>query len=425
MLVLIALCLPLSFCHAQKDKNIIEQFNQAKEFNLAGKKDKSEEIYEIIIAQNKDNLVVKLLAQYHLAEVILRDYYREEPKYKIDYPRAKAYYEEIYKMRTFLNETANRKELSKFTMESYESIIHNTCYTLIRINLKLGDYREALTYANLSKNEYPSQISMNIDTYFDDYYQDLFIFKCYVGLQKPDSAVFVLLPYITKGITTASEAQDRVSELIAQNQISKKELAKYLNSIDAIVDNSKPSYLKLVTIYAGLTIVMDSILLNQDMTIDIDSAKKAYSDKIKVSFLYKSITKELEIPSAAYIRTLDHQQFKGKYTLLDFWASWCAPCREENPTLIKAYNIYQSKGFEIVNVSIDTDELKWQKAIKEDEIGKWQHLIDTTGWKSEILKEYHINSIPANFLIDQEGKIIAMNLRGEALLKKLEELLGE
>ncbi len=425
MLLLIALCLSLSFVYAQKDKNIIEQFNQAKEYNLTGKKDKSEEIYEMIIAQNKDNLVVKLLAQYHLAEVILRDYYREEPKYRIDYPRAKAYYEEIYKMRAFLNEKANRKELSKFTVESYEGMIHNTCDLLLRINLKLGDYREALTYANLSKKEYPSQISMNIDTYFDDYYQDLFIFKCYVGLQKPDSAVFVLLPYITKGITTASEAQDRVSELIAQNQISKKELAKCLDSIDAIVDNSKPNYLKLLTIYEGLTIVMDSILLSRDKMIDIDSAKEAYSDKIKASLLYESVTHKLEIPNDAYIHTLDRKQFKGKYTLLDFWASWCAPCREENPTLIKAYQQFNDKGFEIVSVSIDTDELKWQKAIKKDEIGKWQHLIDSTGWKSEILKEYHIDSIPSNFLIDKEGKIIALNLRGEALLKKLEELLGE
>ncbi len=422
-IILFFLVLPMCYSYAQE--NITEQFAQAKEYNLSGNKEKSEETYEMIIEQNKDNSVVKLLAQYYLAEVILRDYYREESKYKIDYPRAKAYHEEIYKMRTFLSEKVNRKELSKFTTVSYLQILHNTCEVLAIINMKLDDYREALTYAYLSKNEYPSQISMNVDNYYNDYYQDSFIFKCYVGLQQPDSAVVIMLPYITKGSITASEAQDRLLELVEENQQIKEELRKSLNTTKVLISESNPDYLNVLITYKDFIVLIDSVKLTEDGATNINDLKKIYSSKLKATFLYESLTEDIQIPSESYISILDYQDFKGKYTLLDFWASWCAPCREENPTLIQAYQQFKDKGFEILSVSIDTNESKWQKAIKEDEIGEWKHLIDTTGWKSKILEEYSIQSIPANFLISPKGKIIEMNLRGEALLKKLEELLGE
>ncbi len=114
---------------------------------------------------------------------------------------------------------------------------------------------------------------------------------------------------------------------------------------------------------------------------------------------------------------------KGKYLLVDFWASWCSPCRAENPNVVKAYTQYKDKGFDILGVSFDTDRNKWIKATKDDKL-TWNHVSDLAGWKNAAGKIYGINSIPANVLLDKDQVIIARNLRGEDLQKKLAELMG-
>jgi peroxiredoxin len=115
--------------------------------------------------------------------------------------------------------------------------------------------------------------------------------------------------------------------------------------------------------------------------------------------------------------------YKGKYLLLDFWASWCSPCREENPTVVIAFNKYKNKKFDILSVSLDQPGKKdlWIKAIHQDHL-TWQHVSDLKYWDNAVAKLYMIRSIPQNFLIDPTGKIIAKDLRGNALIKKLEEL---
>lgn len=112
---------------------------------------------------------------------------------------------------------------------------------------------------------------------------------------------------------------------------------------------------------------------------------------------------------------------KGKVVLVDFWASWCSPCRKENPNLVKAYNKYHNKGFEILAVSLDDKKINWEKAIEADKL-TWLHVSDLKGWKSELALEYGIKSIPTSFLLDADGKIIAKDLRGDALEKKLATL---
>ncbi len=112
----------------------------------------------------------------------------------------------------------------------------------------------------------------------------------------------------------------------------------------------------------------------------------------------------------------------NKYTLLDFWASWCGPCMGEVPFLTKAYKKYHKKGFEIYGVSFDNNRDKWLGAIKDNKM-KWIHVSLLKGFDNPAAKEYSIQGIPSNFLLDAEGKIVAVNLRGEALEKKLEELL--
>jgi Peroxiredoxin len=116
--------------------------------------------------------------------------------------------------------------------------------------------------------------------------------------------------------------------------------------------------------------------------------------------------------------------FRGKYLLVDFWASWCRPCRIENPNIVKAYEAYKNKNFEILGVSLDNpgNRTAWLNAVKRDNL-TWPQVSDLQGWKNEVAVLYGVQSIPQNFLLDPNGVIIAKNLKGEELTKKLAEIL--
>jgi thiol-disulfide isomerase/thioredoxin len=121
--------------------------------------------------------------------------------------------------------------------------------------------------------------------------------------------------------------------------------------------------------------------------------------------------------------TLRLSELRGKVVLVDFWASWCGPCRRENPNVVKLYERYAPQGFEILGVSLDRQKEKWLQAIEADGLG-WKHVSDLKGWQNAVAQQYSVNSIPHTILLDAEGRIIARNLRGKALEDKLRELFS-
>ncbi len=137
-----------------------------------------------------------------------------------------------------------------------------------------------------------------------------------------------------------------------------------------------------------------------------------------------SLPPEIALPSPKG-DTIKLSSTRGKVVLLDFWASWCSPCRMENPNLVSNYNKYHSQGFEIYQVSLDKTKENWMAGIKDDHLQDWLHVSDLKFWQSSVVPLYKIQGIPASFLLDREGKVIATNLRGNALGAKLQEIFGK
>lgn len=121
--------------------------------------------------------------------------------------------------------------------------------------------------------------------------------------------------------------------------------------------------------------------------------------------------------------TITLSSLRGKVVLIDFWASWCGPCRKENPNVVRLYNEYKDKGFEILGVSLDRTQSRWEQAISADKL-TWLHISDLKGWQSKYAKQYGVSSIPQTVLLDANGNIIARNLRGGALAAKLKEIFA-
>ncbi len=156
-----------------------------------------------------------------------------------------------------------------------------------------------------------------------------------------------------------------------------------------------------------------------DYLVQYNQQKEAKKNAVGVGLDAPEIT--LPTPEG---KTLSLSSLKGNYLLLDFWAAWCKPCRAENPTLVENYKKYKGKGFTIFQVSLDQTKEDWTKAIADDKLGAWNHVSDLKYWESAPAQQYGVSSIPANFLLDPQGKVIATDLRGPALGAKLKEIYG-
>jgi len=216
----------------------------------------------------------------------------------------------------------------------------------------------------------------------------------------------------------------------------KDSLNKVYDQCDSVLQSLVPGFVNgHPHSFASAYIVSRTMLINPKEEV-LGSVYNAMDSLVKLSKYGKVVAEVLDAAHKTAIgqvapdftindrdgKPVALSSLRGKYIFVDFWASWCGPCRRENPNIVEAYTRFHSAKFEILGVSLDKDKEKWESAIEKDKL-TWQHVSDLKGWGNAAAKIYGIRAIPANFLLDKDGKILARNLYGGDLEKKLKEVL--
>jgi peroxiredoxin len=230
----------------------------------------------------------------------------------------------------------------------------------------------------------------------------------------------------------ATEEQQKSPAFIKQGKLDEKAIEEQEKALNKqFITQNPDSYISLNALqsYAYSADYVDIAPLYEGLSANIKASTggKAFAEilpKLKAVALGAIAPEFAEADTAGKMVSLS--SFRGKYVLIDFWASWCGPCRHENPNVVKAFNQYKDKNFTILGVSLDRPDAKkaWLAAIKKDGLN-WTQVSDLQFWKSKTADMYGVRAIPQNFLINPDGKIIGKNLRGEDLNEKLAEIFSK
>ena len=236
-------------------------------------------------------------------------------------------------------------------------------------------------------------------------------------------AVKTFVPQLFGTTLPYEKAKGHLDHLLSRipegSQTHKNVLAAVINSLEQMSASAFPEYANsYIQLYNPEPALKQNILARSQAIQKLIADREAAERITKIG----ATPPEIRLPDRSG-KPFNWESLKGKTVLLDFWASWCGPCRRENPNVVRLYNQYKNKGFEILGVSLDKDKGQWLQAIEQDKL-TWKHVSDLKGWRNEAAQTYHVSSIPATFLLDGSGKIIAKNLRGRSLEAKLAELLA-